>query len=42
MRLKASESQVHIPGNLTTTRRIIAEWVCPDCDYYEEAEDELA
>jgi hypothetical protein len=39
MRLKRSEALVQIPGNPKTTSRITAEWVCPECDYFEEAED---
>jgi rubredoxin len=29
---------VQVPGNPKATRQISAEWVCPDCDYFEEAE----
>jgi hypothetical protein len=29
---------VRVPGNPKDTIRITAEWVCPDCDYFEEAE----
>jgi len=39
MRLKRSETVVHVPGNPKATSRTTAEWVCPDCDYFEEAED---
>jgi uncharacterized protein with PIN domain len=39
MRLKRSETVVQVPGNPKTTSRTTAEWVCPDCDYFEEAED---
>jgi ssDNA-binding Zn-finger/Zn-ribbon topoisomerase 1 len=39
MRLKQSETVVQIPGNPKSTSRTTAEWVCPDCDYFEEAED---
>ena len=40
MRLKHTETVVQIPGNPGTTVRRLAEWICPDCDYYEEAEEE--
>jgi len=29
-----------IPGNPKTITRVTKEWVCPDCDYFEEVEDE--
>ena len=39
-RCGSSESQqvVRVPGNPSDTTRSTAEWVCPDCDYFEEAE----
>ena len=40
MRLKRTEDVLRVPGNPHPTRRITSEWVCPDCDYYEEAEEE--
>src|SRR5262245_11217787 len=40
MRLKRTEDVLHVPGNPQPTRRTTAEWICPDCDYYEEAEEE--
>ena len=40
MRLKRSEIPVQVPGTPLPTRRIpTAEWVCPDCDYFEEADE---
>ncbi len=42
MRLRRSETDVHIPGHAQTTKRTTIEWICPDCDYFEEAEDEKA
>jgi ssDNA-binding Zn-finger/Zn-ribbon topoisomerase 1 len=38
MRLKRTEVEMHIPGHAQSTRRPVTEWVCPDCDYFEEAE----
>ena len=29
-----------IPGNPKTITRVTKEWVCPDCDYFEEFEEE--
>jgi hypothetical protein len=39
MRLKRTETEVHIPGNPRATSRTTTEWVCPDCDYFEEADE---
>ena len=39
MRLKEHETVVQIPGNPKPSTRA-REWVCPDCDYFEEAEEE--
>jgi hypothetical protein len=39
MHLKQSETLTHVPGHSTPTVRVDTEWVCPDCDYFEEAED---
>lgn len=40
LRLRQSESIVHVPGNPSPTPRAVREWVCPECDYFEEAEEE--
>jgi hypothetical protein len=40
MRLKRTETTVQIPGNPRATAHRLAEWICPDCDYFEEAEEE--
>jgi hypothetical protein len=42
MRLRRTESVVRVPGNPTATTRTTAEWVCPDCDYFEEADEDGA
>ena len=42
MRLKLIEAIVQIPGNPKPTSAPVREWVCPDCDYFEEAEGEGA
>ncbi len=39
MRFKRSEATVKIPGTPQTIKRGIAEWICPDCDYFEEVEE---
>jgi hypothetical protein len=40
MRLKRTEHVLRVPGNPQPTLRTTAEWICLDCDYYEEAEEE--
>ena len=39
MRLTRRQQVVRIPGNPKATTRTGAEWVCPDCDHFDEAED---
>ena len=39
MRLKDSKVEIRIPGNPTATTRSVREWVCHECDYFEEAEE---
>jgi hypothetical protein len=40
MRLKRAEATVQIPGNPRPTKRTSTEWVCPECEYFEEADEE--
>lgn len=40
MRLSIREIQDRAPGAGQATARIIREWICPECDYFEEAEAE--
>jgi hypothetical protein len=40
MQLRQRQSVVQIPGNPNATTRDTREWVCPDCDYFEEADEE--
>jgi hypothetical protein len=40
MQLRVTSSVVQIPGNPNATTRRTREWVCPDCDYFEESEEE--
>ena len=39
MRLTMRELIDHVPGTGQTTTRNVREWVCPECDNWEEAED---
>ncbi len=40
MRLVARERIDHIPGTGQTSRQQVREWVCPECDYFEEVVDD--
>ena len=40
MRVHEREAVQRVPGDLQTTTRTVREWVCPDCDNFEEAEEE--
>jgi rubredoxin len=42
MRLKATESLVHVPGDPVPKKQLEREWVCPECDYFEEVEEKPA
>ena len=37
MKLKASQIVTRVPGYPDAVTRTAHEWVCPDCDYFEEA-----
>jgi YgiT-type zinc finger domain-containing protein len=39
MRIKTREQIDYIPGQSQTVRTEIKEWICPDCDYFEEYEE---
>jgi hypothetical protein len=39
MQLRETQIVTQIPGNLKPTTRPQREWICPDCDNFEEAED---
>ena len=38
MRLSVREIQERMPGAGAPTTRVAREWLCPECDYFEEAE----
>jgi rubredoxin len=40
MKYRVTQSTVVVPGNPSASKPTTREWVCPDCDYYEEAEEE--
>lgn len=39
MRLVPRQVTTRMPGTTTTRTTTFNEWVCPDCDYFEEAEN---
>jgi rubredoxin len=40
MKIKQNQTVTHVPGNPGASTRTTSEWVCPDCDYFEEADEE--
>lgn len=40
MRLIERERVSVIPGTGQTVAREVTEWVCPECDYFEDVEDD--
>lgn len=40
MRRKDMELVDYIPGTSEPKRRKVSEWVCPECENFEEIEDE--
>jgi YgiT-type zinc finger domain-containing protein len=40
MKLKQATSASRIPGYGEVASKKTEEWVCPDCDYFEEADEE--
>jgi len=39
MRQKTRELADRIPGTRESRSRTVTEWVCPECDYFEEVEE---
>ena len=40
MRLRETQTVTHVPGNPKPTTQTTREWICPDCDYFEDADTE--
>jgi acetone carboxylase gamma subunit len=38
MRLSIREVEEQVGGASLPARRVVREWICPECDYFEEAE----
>jgi acetone carboxylase gamma subunit len=39
MQMRERETIDRVPGTLQTRTMQYREWVCPECDYFEEVED---
>jgi C4-type Zn-finger protein len=39
MRLETREIITRVPGTPQEIRTVVREWVCRECDYFEEAEE---
>jgi rubredoxin len=39
MKMKVFETVVTVPGNPRGTPKQSREWICPDCDYFEEIDE---
>ena len=42
MRLVTRETVSRVPGSTQEIRTVVREWVCRECDYFEEAEETSA
>lgn len=42
LRLETRERTERIPGTSEARTRVVREWICPECDYFEELDDESA
>ena len=40
MRLSVREDIRHVPGTSQVVKTQVREWICPECDYFEEADSE--
>jgi hypothetical protein len=39
MRLHTRELTDRVPGSREAKPKVVREWICPDCDHFEEAEE---
>jgi YgiT-type zinc finger domain-containing protein len=39
MRLRTREETNRVPGTRETRSKRVTEWVCPECDYFEGADE---
>lgn len=41
MRLSVRETVEQVPGTSQAIKHTVREWICPECDYFEEVEGEI-
>jgi uncharacterized protein with PIN domain len=41
MRLVAREVVSRVPGTTQEVKRLVREWVCPECDFFEDEDVEV-
>ncbi|HEY6509543.1 MAG TPA: hypothetical protein VIY56_16090 [Vicinamibacterales bacterium] len=39
MKLTQYQASDRVPGTQQSTQSTVREWVCPECEYFEEADD---
>ena len=39
MRVQTREHTDRLPGTREVKTKVVREWVCPECDHFEEAEE---
>ena len=39
MHLHARENVTRVPGSAQEVRSVVREWMCRECDYFEEADE---
>lgn len=39
MQLQTRARTDHTPGTRETRTKTVREWICPDCDHFEDAEE---
>ena len=42
LHLKERQISTPVPGNPKPALRTVREWICPDCDYFEDADEEAS
>ncbi|HVG86217.1 MAG TPA: hypothetical protein VM820_16940 [Vicinamibacterales bacterium] len=40
MRLVTRQHSEHVPGLPAPVEHVVNEWICPECDYFEDADDD--
>jgi transposase len=39
MSLQTRETVTRVPGSTQEIRNVVKEWICRECDYFEDADD---